>query len=31
VPQAQGKKIATYGLTEPAAGSDVRGMQTTSP
>ena len=26
VPQAQGKKIATYGLTEPAAGSDVRGM-----
>src|SRR5262250_43052 len=28
VPQAQGKKIATYGLTEPAAGSDVRGMQT---
>jgi len=28
VPQAQGKKIATYGLTEPAAGSDVRGIQT---
>src|SRR6476660_759682 len=28
VPQAQGKKIATYGLTEPAAGSDVRGNQT---
>jgi glutaryl-CoA dehydrogenase (non-decarboxylating) len=28
VPQAQGKKIATYGLTEPSAGSDVRGMQT---
>ncbi|HEY2435353.1 MAG TPA: acyl-CoA dehydrogenase family protein [Vicinamibacterales bacterium] len=27
VPQAQGTKIATYGLTEPAAGSDVRGMQ----
>jgi glutaryl-CoA dehydrogenase (non-decarboxylating) len=27
VPQAQGKKIATYGLTEPAAGSDVRGLQ----
>src|SRR4029078_3239935 len=24
----QGKKIATYGLTEPAAGSDVRGIQT---
>jgi glutaryl-CoA dehydrogenase (non-decarboxylating) len=28
VPQAQGKQIATYGLTEPAAGSDVRGIQT---
>ncbi|MCL4814191.1 MAG: acyl-CoA dehydrogenase family protein [Vicinamibacteraceae bacterium] len=28
VPQAQGKKIATFGLTEPAAGSDVRGIQT---
>lgn len=27
VPQAQGKQIATYGLTEPAAGSDVRGIQ----
>ena len=27
VPQAQGAKIATYGLTEPAAGSDVRGIQ----
>jgi glutaryl-CoA dehydrogenase (non-decarboxylating) len=27
IPQAQGKKIATYGLTEPAAGSDVRGIQ----
>src|SRR5215217_2970908 len=27
-PQAQGRKIATYGLTEPAAGSDVRGIQT---
>jgi glutaryl-CoA dehydrogenase (non-decarboxylating) len=27
-PQAQGKKIATYGLTEPAAGSDARGIQT---
>jgi glutaryl-CoA dehydrogenase (non-decarboxylating) len=27
VPQAQGLKIATYGLTEPAAGSDVRGIQ----
>src|SRR3954462_15873884 len=30
VPQAQGKKLSTYGLTEPAAGSDVRGMQTTA-
>ena len=30
VPQAQGKRIATYGLTEPAAGSDVRGIQTTA-
>jgi glutaryl-CoA dehydrogenase (non-decarboxylating) len=29
VPQAQGEKIAGYGLTEPAAGSDVRGMQAT--
>jgi glutaryl-CoA dehydrogenase (non-decarboxylating) len=28
VPQAQGQKIATFGLTEPAAGSDVRAMQT---
>src|SRR6478672_1202144 len=28
VPQAQGKKISTYGLTEPAAGSDVRGIET---
>lgn len=28
VPQAQGTKIATFGLTEPSAGSDVRGMQT---
>ena len=27
VPQARGEKIATYGLTEPAAGSDVRGIQ----
>ena len=27
VPQAQGRAIATYGLTEPAAGSDVRGIQ----
>jgi glutaryl-CoA dehydrogenase (non-decarboxylating) len=30
VPQAQGRKIATFGLTEPAAGSDVRGMQSTA-
>ncbi len=30
VPQAQGQKIAGYGLTEPAAGSDVRGMQATA-
>jgi glutaryl-CoA dehydrogenase (non-decarboxylating) len=28
VPQAKGEKIATYGLTEPAAGSDARGIQT---
>ena len=28
VPQAQGAKIATYGLTEPSAGSDARGIQT---
>lgn len=26
-PQAQGQKIATFGLTEPAAGSDARGIQ----
>jgi glutaryl-CoA dehydrogenase (non-decarboxylating) len=26
-PQAQGRKIATFGLTEPAAGSDARGIQ----
>jgi glutaryl-CoA dehydrogenase (non-decarboxylating) len=30
VPQAQGKKISGYGLTEPSAGSDVRGMQSTA-
>jgi len=30
VPQAQGTKIAGYGLTEPAAGSDARGIQTTA-
>ena len=28
VPQAKGEKVATYGLTEPGAGSDVRGIQT---
>jgi glutaryl-CoA dehydrogenase (non-decarboxylating) len=27
VPQAQGHKIASYALTEPAAGSDVRGIE----
>jgi glutaryl-CoA dehydrogenase (non-decarboxylating) len=27
-PQAQGTKIATFGLTEPSAGSDARGIQT---
>ncbi len=27
VPQAQGRAIATFGLTEPSAGSDVRGIQ----
>jgi len=27
VPQAKGERIATYGLTEPGAGSDVRGLQ----
>jgi glutaryl-CoA dehydrogenase (non-decarboxylating) len=30
VPQAKGERIATYGLTEPGAGSDVRGIQTVS-
>jgi glutaryl-CoA dehydrogenase (non-decarboxylating) len=30
VPQAVGDKLATYGLTEPAAGSDARGIQTTA-
>ena len=29
-PAAKGEKIATFGLTEPAAGSDVRGLQTTA-
>src|SRR6187402_3245482 len=28
VPQAKGERIATFGLTEPAAGSDARGIQT---
>src|SRR2546429_1815592 len=27
IPQAKGQKIATYGLTEPSAGSDARGIQ----
>ncbi|HOG48910.1 MAG TPA: acyl-CoA dehydrogenase family protein [Anaerolineae bacterium] len=30
VPQAMGDKIATYGLTEPAAGSDAVGIQSTA-
>ncbi len=30
VPQAMGTKIATYGLTEPNAGSDAIGIQTTA-
>ena len=30
VPQAQGRRIASYGLTEPSAGSDVRGMQSSA-
>ncbi|MBC7235691.1 MAG: acyl-CoA dehydrogenase family protein, partial [Chloroflexi bacterium] len=30
VPQALGERIATYGLTEPNAGSDVAGIQTTA-
>ncbi len=30
VPQAQGLKIAGYGLTEPGAGSDVRAIQSTA-
>ncbi len=28
VPQAKGEKVATFGLTEPAAGSDALGIQT---
>src|SRR3954463_2862 len=30
VPQAQGEKIAGYALTEPAAGSDARAIQSTA-
>src|SRR3972149_4205180 len=30
VPQARGEKIASYGLTEPNAGSDAVGIQTTA-
>ncbi|HDL03752.1 MAG TPA: butyryl-CoA dehydrogenase, partial [candidate division Zixibacteria bacterium] len=30
VPQARGEKISTFGLTEPNAGSDVVGIQTTA-
>ncbi len=30
VPQAKGEKIGTFGLTEPNAGSDVVGIQTTA-
>src|SRR6478609_8056256 len=30
VPQAQGKKISGYGLTEPGAGSDARAIQSTA-
>src|SRR6478736_5127989 len=30
VPQAQGTKVAGYGLTEPGAGSDARAIQTTA-
>jgi glutaryl-CoA dehydrogenase (non-decarboxylating) len=30
VPQARGEKLATYGLTEPNAGSDAIGIETTA-
>ncbi len=30
VPLAQGKKLGAFGLTEPSAGSDAAGMQTTA-
>jgi glutaryl-CoA dehydrogenase (non-decarboxylating) len=30
VPQSKGEKIATFGMTEPDAGSDVVGLQTTA-
>jgi glutaryl-CoA dehydrogenase (non-decarboxylating) len=30
VPQAQGRRIAGYGLTEPGAGSDARAIQSTA-
>jgi glutaryl-CoA dehydrogenase (non-decarboxylating) len=30
VPQAQGRQVATFGLTEPAAGSDALGIQCTA-
>jgi glutaryl-CoA dehydrogenase (non-decarboxylating) len=30
VPQAQGTRVGTYGLTEPSAGSDARGIQSTA-
>src|SRR5918912_1168929 len=30
VPQARGEKVACFGLTEPAAGSDVASMRTTA-
>ena len=30
IPAAKGEKLGTFGLTEPAAGSDVVGIQTTA-